>query len=873
MPSAKDFVIAKLSVKDRILTQDQLQQCYKTQEQTRQPLSEIIVGRGLCERGRMAQLDHACTEAMKAGRVMSCPKCGLKYFASQWSASQVYPCPKCQARMEPLADLSVSQAEVQAGDERLVSTLKLKIADQRASEARNTAVRMVQKARDSGRLSLRPKARVDERAIPHEIGKPFGDYLLQEKLGAGGSAIVFRAVDTRNKSTVALKVIKAMDATRGDIQEYAKRFDREARRLRALQHPGLAKVFDHGKYGDNLFLAMNFIEGTSLEQLIAAENSEETRTKFSTQWDRNENLVLILRDVLIALQYAHERGVVHGDIKPSNMFMDAGGRCYLTDFGVARDVEKEVAEALEGKSDRDLSYLSPEQAGRSGSPPIDARSDIFSVGTMLYEVLTLRRPFAGETPKETIEALRSRHPRDPKTIDRGIPDALCAICLKALEKHPTDRYAGAGAFADDLTRYVAGEPVEAAQSSGGKRLSRLIQRDARVKITVVLCAVWLGVSLVGALLIPGFVRGVSQSAADSKAKVAQGDAATRRTAADPFLRTAQATIQRMTEASQPDGFLNALRDARRAAQEAIGQDPASSEGHMFEGTLLRIEGRFDEALQSLSKAVQHGPTNGRAWLERGRCYLELHRHWPLENRYARSGDMALRDFRKALEHATRPQDQAMASALIAVLNSNQAEAIAQFQKAVDVQPDFSDAYLERGRLRVTLVQPEAAMPDFDLALSHVPGNVFAHIGRGQALLLDNKPKEALEAFERALAFGPVTYPWARLGAGVARLALGDTDQAMTAFEALVEKCPRFPEAWANRATAHVRKGDLQSALKDYDKAIDLDPDYVEALANRGHAWIILGEPNKARNDFIQFQTKGPNHPFRYQVERWMKSLE
>ncbi len=869
MPSAKDFVLAKLAVKDRLLTPQQLQECYQVQAQTHQPLGDVMVKRGLCDPARLLILDRACDEAMKSGRVMNCPKCSLKYFASQWSPSQVYPCPKCKTRMAPLQDMTAS---VQDGDERVISTLRVKIADERAQQQRGVAVQIVQKAKDSGKLTMRyRKPQVDARAVPAESGKTFGHYLLHERLGAGGSAVVFKATDTRTRNVVALKIIKAMDATKGDVQEYAKRFDREARRLRALSHPNIAKVFDHGKYGENLFVAMHFIEGTSLEQLIAAENSEETRTRFSTEWDRNENLVLLIRDVLIGLQNAHERGAIHQDIKPSNMFLDAAGRCYLTDFAIAREEDQEISETLAGGGDRDFSYFSPEQADRKGGAP-DARSDVFSMGTVLYEVLTLRRPFAADSPAQTLQAIQKQHPKDPKELDRSTPDPLVQICLKALEKHPADRYPSAGAFADDLTRYIAGEPVEASRRGLTAKITRLVARNKMVKITLVACAAWLIASVIGAFMLPSLMRGVRVHAGEAKQKADEEAALARRKAAEPFLRNGNAALSRVFAAKDPEAFGTALRDARRGAMDALVLDPTSTDAHLIDGTVARLEGRFEDALRSLTLSVHHHPANGLAHLERGRCFLELHRHFPTEPRFARSGDLALRDFRQAASHATQSHDRDFALGLSAMLLGNESDALGAFNKALEAQSGASEVYLERARLKLQRLSLEEALRDFDLAVAFFPGCVFAHIGRGHVLLADGNLREALAAFERANGFAG-GYPWAKLGMGVALMLQGDNDRALALFNEVLQSSSRMPEAYGNRGTVLARKGDLGRAIESYDHALEIHPEYWEALINRGYVHLLHGDKGKARNDMVQFQAKAPNHPFRYQVERWMRMLE
>lgn len=262
--------------------------------------------------------------------------------------------------------------------------------------------------------------------------KKLGRYDLLRVLGKGAMGLVYEGRDPNLDRRVAIKTIKVENLTAEEAADYEVRFRTEARSAARLQHPHIVTVFDSDRDGDVAFLVMEFIDGDDLKHHL----------------DRGEVYTLrqtvgLMGDLLSAMDYAHRQGIVHRDIKPANLLMEPNGRLKLTDFGVARIQDSGDATRTQGSMVGTLKYMSPEQVqGR----PIDARSDLFAAGVVLYQLLTSKRPFDGVSDFDVIQSIVGQDPPPPSTITPGLPASIDAVVARALEKSQEARFATAQEF-------------------------------------------------------------------------------------------------------------------------------------------------------------------------------------------------------------------------------------------------------------------------------------------------------------------------------------------------------------------------------------------------------------------------------------------
>ena len=267
-----------------------------------------------------------------------------------------------------------------------------------------------------------------------------GRYRLERKLGGGGMADVWLAEDQELGRKVAIKMLH--DRYANDTQ-FVERFRREATHAAGLSHPNVVSIFDRGEAGGSYFIVMEYVEGRTLKELIVTRGPCPVPVAIS-----------YVRQVLAALRYAHRNGIVHRDIKPHNVLVDHEGRVKVADFGIARAGSSQMTEA--GSIIGTAQYLSPEQARGA---PVDESSDLYSTGILLFELLTGKVPFTGETPDEIAMKHLSQVPPAPSSIRSEVPHDLDLVVLRALAKEPADRYRSAKEMDRDLELVGRGDAV------------------------------------------------------------------------------------------------------------------------------------------------------------------------------------------------------------------------------------------------------------------------------------------------------------------------------------------------------------------------------------------------------------------------------
>jgi len=270
-----------------------------------------------------------------------------------------------------------------------------------------------------------------------------GRYRIMRKLGAGGMANVYLAEDQELGRRVAIKILNDRHA---NDDQFIERFRREAKNAAGLSHPNIVSIYDRGEAEGTYYIAMEYLDGRSLKELIVSRGPAPINVAID-----------YARQILAAVRFAHRHGIVHRDIKPHNVLVDAEGRLKVTDFGIARAGASQMTEA--GSIIGTAQYLSPEQAKGA---PVDQTSDLYSVGVVLYELLTGAVPFSGDTPVEIAMKHLSAVPPAPSQLRAEIPRDLDMVVMRALAKDPAERYQSADEMEEDLARVARGAAVSPA---------------------------------------------------------------------------------------------------------------------------------------------------------------------------------------------------------------------------------------------------------------------------------------------------------------------------------------------------------------------------------------------------------------------------
>lgn len=405
----------------------------------------------------------------------------------------------------------------------------------------------------------------------------YGQYRIVREVGRGGMGVVYEASQSSLGRRVALKVLGASPTPTQIV-----RFRREAMTLARLDHAHVVRVLDVGETGGRHWLAMELVDGRSL-----AARLDELRALGGHRGPSLRQLVESIAEVAQALEHVHAAGILHRDVKPSNVLLRSDGRALLSDFGLAHDAASPSMTQL-GTLLGTPNYMSPEQV--VGARTMTPASDVFSLGATLYECITLRRPFDGTTNDSALRQILTHDPVDPRRLHPGLPVDLAAIVLKAIEKDPERRYPTAAAFAADLRAFLELKPVHARPPSPLHRLRRWARREpwrAALAASLVACTA-LGVYVVAQL---------------------------------PDVRAAAAAREeREFEETLAAGWLQRSNNRRDAAlatfRRAVGMRPHSSEAIAGLFLTLRHFDGVEAALAELDR--ERGPIDDPTLLQRAR---------------------------------------------------------------------------------------------------------------------------------------------------------------------------------------------------------------------------------------------------------------
>ncbi len=301
------------------------------------------------------------------------------------------------------------------------------------------------------------------------IPEYFGPFRIIEEVARGGMGVIYKAWDAGLRRCVAIKVLKAWEHP--PIEEI-QRFHREARLAASLNHSNIVKIHGAGEVDGVHYFTMDFVEGKTLHQLL------QESTSLSEQ-----RALVIVREIALALEYAHSKDVVHRDVKPGNIMLDKSDRVLLADFGLAKGTNSESVHLTKsGDTIGTPAYMSPEQA--QGETEVDGRSDIYSLGAVLYEMTTGKRPFEGSSVGAIISDVISKELLPPSKINPNQHPDVEKICLKAMAKNPSQRYSTAQELADDIERFLSGDKILAKKTGTLQRFWKKFASNSHLIIIV-----------------------------------------------------------------------------------------------------------------------------------------------------------------------------------------------------------------------------------------------------------------------------------------------------------------------------------------------------------------------------------------------------
>jgi hypothetical protein len=293
-----------------------------------------------------------------------------------------------------------------------------------------------------------------------DVPQRFGDYELLGELGRGGMGVVYKAYEPALNRLVALKMV--LPGALPDAAELA-RFQSEAAAAARLHHPHIVAVHRVGVQDGRHYYSMDLIDGPSLGQRL---NDGPLAGRAAARY---------LATVARAIHHAHQQGILHRDLKPGNVLLDRDDQPHVTDFGLAKQLSADGGQTRTGAVLGTPSYMAPEQA--AGSKELGQATDVYGLGALLYELLTGRPPFRGETSLDTLLQVLEHEPAPPRLLNPKVDRDLETVCLKCLAKRPADRYASAQALAEDLERFLGGESIRARSFNMMDRLARTLERS------------------------------------------------------------------------------------------------------------------------------------------------------------------------------------------------------------------------------------------------------------------------------------------------------------------------------------------------------------------------------------------------------------
>jgi hypothetical protein len=655
-----------------------------------------------------------------------------------------------------------------------------------------------------------------------------GDFKLVRELGRGGMAVVYEAEQVSLGRRVALKVLPFAAVL---DPKQLQRFKNEALSAAHLHHPHIVPVYAVGCERGVHYYAMQLVEGQSLAAAIRDMKGQapagEPRTPISSHGSNQDPAYVRMAASLgvqaaEALDHAHQLGIVHRDVKPGNLLVDHLGELWITDFGLAHSV-RDGDLTITGELLGTFRYMSPEQT-RAKRTPMDHRTDVYSLGATLYEVLTLEPAFPGDDPHVVMRDIAEKDPIAPRRLNPALPVDLETILLKAMAKDPSSRYATAQEMAEDLARYLDDQPILARRPSLAARSSKWARRH-RGFVAAAAVVLLLGV----VSLVADIVR-VGHEQRNTKAALDQANSNLRlaRSAVDKFL--VEIGVADMADQPVPRPKRKHLLETALHFYEREFADRDSVGTRV---TILHALHRFDDAIRLLDGQLAVDPSYSWALMQRGHMLWHLKRN-----------EEAVATLRQAIEAESGLAEAHSFLGCVLAETGRLQEALAEHDQAIELSPEVAPYRNYRGNVLLDLGRPQDALVEFDRAISLDPNLPNPHSGKASALSGLGRLEDALAEYDRSIIVDP-GYAWGYTGRGMTLAALGRLDDALRAHNTAIELDPDSARAHVNRGLVLKELGRIDDAVADYQEAIRLEPTLIEAHEDLTVARIEAGRFDEA----------------------------
>ena len=624
----------------------------------------------------------------------------------------------------------------------------------------------------------------------------FGRFIRVALLGKGGMGEVWKAWDPALGRWVALKFLLMSDAR--DLAW----FQREAHVAATLSHSHIAAIHDIGEDQGLHYIAMQFVEGRTLEKLGHAEPRK---------------IASLLRDASRAVAHAHGAGIIHRDLKPANFMVTDAGHLYVMDFGLARRIDSPSPYSLPGEAAGTLVYMSPAQAKGEA---IDARADVYSLGATMYELLSGKPPIEGVSIHELLKNARESAIRPLADVTPATPPELVSIVTKCLASDPDARYTTARELADDLDRWLDGRPVVAHSTGVAYRA-----RKFAAKQLIAIGAIAVGIAI-------AVFSGVS-SWRESRAKAALVEAESKKDAAfvDAMSKgqSAWEEVVRYTSGASMPEHASSKAATARAHFEAALQSRNRAQAHLMKGRCLQVEGKLGEAIAAWQEAQKADPTREDARFEEAKAVIlkyQTVRGKP-PGTVGRSANDPGGGTKVTQVKDTRPETPEQKD-----LREKAEKLLAGYDGATH------KSSLLRGMMAVSKFEFEEGAKRLSEYTKAEPWDAQAMRLEATAWHYINRPKEALAAIHRALERTQDARSYWLLGK--VRIGADDDDGAAEAYAKAIELDPKEAQFYQDRCFPNWRRGNYKEMEADATRIIELEPKKVNGYHSRSMARGVLG---------------------------------